>query len=49
MTAQNQISVMEYEGGINAIDADFYREHMAACYMVEAESEVERVNRYLSE
>ena len=40
MTAQNQISVMEYEGGVNAIDADFHREHMAACYMVEAESEV---------
>ena len=31
---------MEYEGGVNAIDADFHREHMAACYMVEAESEV---------
>jgi glyoxylase-like metal-dependent hydrolase (beta-lactamase superfamily II) len=40
MTTQNQISVMEYEGGVNAIDADFHREHMAACYMVEAESEV---------
>ena len=40
MTAIDQISVMEYEGGVNAIDADFHREHMAACYMVEAESEV---------
>ena len=40
MTAQNQISVMEYAGGVNAIDADFHREHMAACYLVEAESEV---------
>jgi glyoxylase-like metal-dependent hydrolase (beta-lactamase superfamily II) len=40
MTAIDGISVMEYEGGVNAIDADFHREHMAACYMVEAESEV---------
>jgi glyoxylase-like metal-dependent hydrolase (beta-lactamase superfamily II) len=40
MTAIDEISVMEYEGGVNAIDADFHREHMAACYMVEAESEV---------
>ena len=40
MTAIDQISVMEYEGGVNAIDADFHREHMAACYMMEAESEV---------
>ena len=31
---------MEYAGGVNAIDADFHREHMAACYMVEADSEV---------
>ena len=40
MTSIDQISVMEYAGGVNAIDADFHREHMAACYMVEAESEV---------
>jgi glyoxylase-like metal-dependent hydrolase (beta-lactamase superfamily II) len=40
MTAQDQISVTEYAGGINAIDADFHREHMAACYLVEAETEV---------
>jgi glyoxylase-like metal-dependent hydrolase (beta-lactamase superfamily II) len=40
MTANKQISVMEYAGGVNAIDADFHREHMAACYLVEAESEV---------
>jgi len=40
MIAIDQISVIEYEGGVNAIDADFHREHMAACYMVEAESEV---------
>jgi len=39
MTANNQISVMEYEGGVNAIDADFHREHMAACYLVEAGTE----------
>ncbi len=40
MTTEDQISVTEYEGGVNAIDADFHREHMAACYLVEAESEV---------
>jgi glyoxylase-like metal-dependent hydrolase (beta-lactamase superfamily II) len=40
MTAQDQISVTEYAGGINAIDADFHRAHMAACYLVEAETEV---------
>jgi len=40
MIANDQISVMEYAGGVNAIDADFHREHMAACYLVEEESEV---------
>ncbi len=40
MTAIEQISVTEYAGGVNAIDADFHREHMAACYLVEAETEV---------
>ena len=40
MSANDQISVMEYAGGVNAIDADFHREHMAACYLVEAGTEV---------
>jgi len=40
MTAIDKISVMEYAGGVNAIDADFHREHMAACYLLEAETEV---------
>jgi len=40
MTKYDGISVIEYEGGVLAIDAGFVREHMAACYMVEAESGV---------
>jgi len=40
MIANDQISVMEYAGGVNVIDADFQREHMAGCYLVEEESEV---------
>ena len=40
MIAIDQISVMEYAGGVNVIDADFQREHMAGCYLVEAGSEV---------
>lgn len=40
MVAIDQISVTEYEGGVNVIDADFHREHMAGCYLVEAGSEV---------
>jgi len=40
MTEYDGISVTEYDGGVLAIDAGFVREHMAACYMVEAESEV---------
>jgi len=40
MIANDQISVMEYAGGVNVIDADFQREHMAGCYLVEAGSEV---------
>lgn len=34
------ISTREYTGGVIVIDADFHREHMAACYLVEAESAV---------
>jgi len=40
MTENDQISVTEHPGGVIVIDADYYREHMAACYLVEAESEV---------
>ena len=40
MTTSDQISVIEYAGGVTVIDADFHREHMAGCYLVEAESEV---------
>lgn len=40
MNIEDQISVTEYEGGVNVIDADFHREHMAACYLVEADTEV---------
>ena len=39
MTVNDHISVKEYPGGVNVIDADFHREHMAGCYFVEAESE----------
>jgi glyoxylase-like metal-dependent hydrolase (beta-lactamase superfamily II) len=39
MTAIEQISFQEYTGGVVVIDADFHREHMAACYLVEAGSE----------
>lgn len=34
------ISVNEYGGGVLAIDAGFVREYMAACYLLEAQSEV---------
>lgn len=40
MTKYDGISVTEYDGGVLAIDAGFVREHMAACYMVEAGAEV---------
>ncbi len=40
MVTDNHISVTEYDGGIVAIDAGFVREHMVACYLVEAGSEV---------
>jgi len=40
MTKYDGISVTEYDGGVLAIDGGFVREHMAACYMVEAASEV---------
>ena len=40
MTANDHISVKEYPGGVNVIDAGYVREHMAACYLMEAGSEV---------
>jgi glyoxylase-like metal-dependent hydrolase (beta-lactamase superfamily II) len=40
MTVSDHISVQEYAGGIHVIDAGFHREHMAACYLMEADSEV---------
>jgi glyoxylase-like metal-dependent hydrolase (beta-lactamase superfamily II) len=40
MTAIDQFSVIEYPGGISVIDAGFHREQMAACYLMEAGSEV---------
>jgi len=40
MSLIDGISTREYTGGVTVIDADFHREHMAACYMMEAGSEV---------
>jgi len=40
MTTYDHISVTEYDGGILAIDAGFVPQHMVACYLLEAESEV---------
>jgi len=39
MTANDHISVKEYPGGITVIDSGFVREHMTACYLMEAGSE----------
>ena len=39
MTVHDQISFQEYTGGVVVIDADFHREHMAACYLLEAGTE----------
>ena len=40
MTAKDHISVTQYADGVTIIDAGFVREHMAACYLMEAGSEV---------
>ena len=40
MTKNNNFSVTQYPGGVLAIDSGYYREKLAACYMVEAGSEV---------
>ncbi len=40
MTEHDCISVVEYTGGVLAVDSGFVREHMVACYLLEAETEV---------
>jgi len=40
VTENEKISLTEYTGGVLAIDAGFMGEHMVACYMMEAGSEV---------
>ncbi len=40
VTQSQKIDYMEYDGGVLAIDADFVRENLAACYLLEAETEV---------
>ena len=40
MTKNSKFNITEYPGGVLAIDSGFSRENMAACYLVEAESEV---------
>jgi glyoxylase-like metal-dependent hydrolase (beta-lactamase superfamily II) len=40
MTISDDFSVQHYAGGISAIDSGYHRECLAACYMMEAESEV---------
>ncbi len=40
MTANDHISCKQYAGGVSVIDAGFGRDHMTACYMMEAGKEV---------
>lgn len=40
MSTNDHISVKQYAHGVSVIDAGFVREHMAACYLMETESEV---------
>lgn len=40
MTDNHHFNVTEYDGGVVAIDTGYYREHVAASYLVEAASEV---------
>lgn len=40
MVANDHISIKEYADGVTVIDAGFHREHMAACYLLEAGSEL---------
>jgi glyoxylase-like metal-dependent hydrolase (beta-lactamase superfamily II) len=40
MTTNDRINAIQYPGGVSAIDAGFMREQMAACYLMEAGSEL---------
>jgi glyoxylase-like metal-dependent hydrolase (beta-lactamase superfamily II) len=40
MTDNDNFSVTQYPGGVTAIDSGYHRENLAACYMLEAASEV---------
>jgi glyoxylase-like metal-dependent hydrolase (beta-lactamase superfamily II) len=40
MKINENFSVQTYPGGVTVIDAGFHRDHMAACYMMEADDEV---------
>jgi len=40
MTTSQQPEVTEYDGGVVVVDAGYFREDMAACYLLEAETEV---------
>ena len=40
MKISENFSVQTHAGGISVIDAGFHRDHMAACYMMETDSEV---------
>jgi len=40
MTPNDHINVRQYPGGVSAIDAGFMREQMAACYLIDAGSEL---------
>ena len=40
MTQSQKIDYIEYDGGVLVTDADFVRENMAACYLLEAGTEV---------
>ena len=40
MTRSQEIEYIEYDGGVLVTDADFVRHNMAACYLLEAGTEV---------
>ena len=40
MNMNERFSVIEYPGGVLAIDSGYVRENLAACYLLEGESEV---------
>lgn len=39
MKTSENFSVHTYDGGVSVIDSGFHRDHMAACYMMETDSE----------